>query len=414
MTALDPRAEMRPGTPVEFSTAGPQKLTPGVAPWPGSITRPYAVAVRRGPRVDLDLDDERAREDPGVLPLHELVVVRGEPAGQVIEAGATGDRGVVDVDVDVPEGMREVGADIERRAGLDVDAVEVGVELRDEEPELEGQRRRDRRRAVVVRLEDVVRRRGARVRCQRHLQVGLFVAKFDPDFYSVEHEPGRHARCQRLLRACPRGHRRLRLRPLDRLWHGLITWPAGSPRTTTSYVQWRNSRMLARSLVIEVQYAGSASNCNSYGLVGHRPRAGRDTRGINFCGPVLNSTGVPGASALGSSAVIEQDLALVGQDLPLLSNGYFLVSPNAGTDIANPAARRGTCASIRRLGATSRRRRTPVERGRHHPGGPDEPAPNGAVVVQPGETWRFQLWYRDAVLGVATSNFTDAVAVTFH
>ena len=43
------------------------------------------------------------------------------------------------------------------------------------------------------------------------------------------------------------------------------------------------------------------------------------------------------------------------------------------------------------------------------------PAPtlSGTVAVQPGDTWNFQAWHRDSVGGMATSNFTDAVSVTF-
>jgi len=41
------------------------------------------------------------------------------------------------------------------------------------------------------------------------------------------------------------------------------------------------------------------------------------------------------------------------------------------------------------------------------------PTPAGAVAVLPGETWYFQAWHRD-VNPLATSNFTDAVSVTFR
>ena len=41
------------------------------------------------------------------------------------------------------------------------------------------------------------------------------------------------------------------------------------------------------------------------------------------------------------------------------------------------------------------------------------PQPAGPVAVAPGETWHVQAWYRDANPTV-TSNFTDAVAVTFQ
>ena len=41
------------------------------------------------------------------------------------------------------------------------------------------------------------------------------------------------------------------------------------------------------------------------------------------------------------------------------------------------------------------------------------PRPTGLIAVQPGDTWDFRLWLGDSVGGAATSNFTDAVEVTF-
>ncbi|MEL6713541.1 MAG: VCBS repeat-containing protein, partial [Planctomycetota bacterium] len=42
------------------------------------------------------------------------------------------------------------------------------------------------------------------------------------------------------------------------------------------------------------------------------------------------------------------------------------------------------------------------------------PRPNALVAAAPGETWRFSAWHRDTVAGQATSNFTDAVAISFQ
>ena len=39
--------------------------------------------------------------------------------------------------------------------------------------------------------------------------------------------------------------------------------------------------------------------------------------------------------------------------------------------------------------------------------------PYGAVEVDPGETWRFQCWFRDPPAGGATFNLTNAVSVDF-
>ena len=39
--------------------------------------------------------------------------------------------------------------------------------------------------------------------------------------------------------------------------------------------------------------------------------------------------------------------------------------------------------------------------------------PQPAGQIGPGSTWNFQAWYRDNVGGMTTSNFTDAIALTF-
>jgi hypothetical protein len=42
------------------------------------------------------------------------------------------------------------------------------------------------------------------------------------------------------------------------------------------------------------------------------------------------------------------------------------------------------------------------------------PTPTGLVTVVAGDTWNFTAWHRDAVGGSVTSNFTDAVSITFQ
>ena len=42
------------------------------------------------------------------------------------------------------------------------------------------------------------------------------------------------------------------------------------------------------------------------------------------------------------------------------------------------------------------------------------PTPNGLISVLPGESWNFQLWYRDSVSGSATSNFSNGLQLTFQ
>jgi len=43
---------------------------------------------------------------------------------------------------------------------------------------------------------------------------------------------------------------------------------------------------------------------------------------------------------------------------------------------------------------------------------PVTPTPLGTIAIAAGQTWNFQAWYRDDNPG-PTSNFTDAVSLTF-
>ena len=42
------------------------------------------------------------------------------------------------------------------------------------------------------------------------------------------------------------------------------------------------------------------------------------------------------------------------------------------------------------------------------------PQPTGSVAGAAGETWRFQAWYRDSIVGIPTSNFTSGLALTLQ
>ena len=42
------------------------------------------------------------------------------------------------------------------------------------------------------------------------------------------------------------------------------------------------------------------------------------------------------------------------------------------------------------------------------------PTPIGFVAIAAGETWHFTTWHRDAVGGVATSNFTNGLSIAFN
>ena len=139
--------------------------------------------------------------------------------------------------------------------------------------------------------------------------------------------------------------------------------------------------------------------------------------GTNYCTPAPHSTGAAASIAgSGSATVWVNDLTLTGSSLPQNAAAFFLCSRAQGF-AANPGGSAGNLclgSKIGRLvggvivssGAT----------GVVHVTADLTlmPQPNGAVVVQPGETWDFQCWFRDAAMGGgATSNFSDWLEVLF-
>ena len=140
--------------------------------------------------------------------------------------------------------------------------------------------------------------------------------------------------------------------------------------------------------------------------------------GSTYCNPnTPNSTGLAGeVTLLGSPEVAQNDLRVTARQLPPNAFGFFLTSTTPGSvfPVANSQGTlciignigRGAGGGIINSGALG------VLQGQLDLAA--LPQPTGAVAAQPGETWHFQAWHRDAVGGQTTSNFTDAVAVTFQ
>jgi len=133
--------------------------------------------------------------------------------------------------------------------------------------------------------------------------------------------------------------------------------------------------------------------------------------GAAYCDPAnANSTGQPGVMDAWSPILGQlESLTLTASQLPPNEFGYFLVSQGTGTFVP-PGSQGVLClvgGSIGRFKASLFQ--GPVGRSivdlTHLPF-PTFPA------VHSGETWNFQCWYRDKNPN-QTSNFTDAVAVTF-
>lgn len=129
-----------------------------------------------------------------------------------------------------------------------------------------------------------------------------------------------------------------------------------------------------------------------------------------------NSTGVVGGTrGLGTGIASANDLVIESFDLPsqqftlLLASGRPGFTPGAGGSAGNlclggPIGRfNGAVAPADAGGVVA----TPVNLAAI-------PQGSAAVGVASGETWYFQRWHRDLVGGVATSNFTTALEITFR
>ncbi len=139
--------------------------------------------------------------------------------------------------------------------------------------------------------------------------------------------------------------------------------------------------------------------------------------GSSFCTASPNSTGLPSSiAALGTNSLAASDVTLWVSDLPSNVLGYFIVSQGT-LEIPSAGGAQGTlCIASASLGRYAGNVLSSGALGRVTLviDALALPTPLGNVAALSGETWNFQLWHRDAVGGVATSNFSDAVAVTFQ
>ena len=136
----------------------------------------------------------------------------------------------------------------------------------------------------------------------------------------------------------------------------------------------------------------------------------------SYCSSPANSTGAPASiTAGGSSAIALNRLSLRAESLPRFGFGFFIVSRDQNL-VLNPAGSQGNLC----LGGSIGRYVGPGQVQNSGSAGvisldvdPSAlPQPLGPASAQPGETWSFQIWFRDAN-PLPTSNFSDGVAVTF-
>lgn len=140
------------------------------------------------------------------------------------------------------------------------------------------------------------------------------------------------------------------------------------------------------------------------------------TLGTGYCQPALNSTGSPGTLvAVGSPRVSDNMLQLNASSLPLNSFGYFIASRSSGQTF--PAA--GSSGRICIVGPNIARFGSTIQSS-GQTGTISAPINLTAIPTNPptsvaaGETWNFQTWHRDVTVVGVTSNFTNAVSISFR
>ena len=154
-------------------------------------------------------------------------------------------------------------------------------------------------------------------------------------------------------------------------------------------------------------YSGGLGGVHQFSLPGFR--------GSSYCGPAnLNSTGYSAIiAAYGPAHASCGILSLLASNLPSCKLGYFLASQSQGFSPFAGGSQGNLCLAGK-VGRFSKQ----VQHSRL--GGEFSVDVDLAALPPPlqstvrsGETWNFQSWFRDVNPG-PTSNFTDAVSVTFE
>ncbi|MEM9378446.1 MAG: sialidase family protein [Planctomycetota bacterium] len=136
--------------------------------------------------------------------------------------------------------------------------------------------------------------------------------------------------------------------------------------------------------------------------------------GAPECAAQPNATGRPASiRTFGSTSIAADEVRVHVDSLPPGTAALLLASRDAGF-VAGPGGSFGDLClggAIGRFGVTTA---LPTAEAFFDVPVGALPTPTGPVAAQPGESWRFQAWFRDNQAGAPGSNFTDAVAVTFE
>ena len=178
----------------------------------------------------------------------------------------------------------------------------------------------------------------------------------------------------------------------------------------------RVSVVAGQPLVIELATFAVNNSFNGVQIV--PVDGGNSNLGTNYCGPAVQNASGASARLMGSGNPVAaaNDFTLSCVDMPPAVFGLFIVSMQQDF-VMNPGGSAGNLC----LGGAIGRYIGPGQI--QNSGAMGEisllldltsvPQPNSFVSVQSGETWNFQAWFRDTSMGLATSNFSDGLEMTF-
>ncbi len=141
-----------------------------------------------------------------------------------------------------------------------------------------------------------------------------------------------------------------------------------------------------------------------------------NTLGTAYCQPTLNSANLPGTLiAVGSPRAVDADVTLMSSNLPPNSFGYVVTSQSSGQTFPVTGSQGRICVVGPNIGRLVSTLQNSGSTGTFSaviditsiPGNPPS-------TVMAGDSWSFQTWHRDAVAGTPTSNFTNAVSISFR
>ncbi|MDF1838702.1 MAG: hypothetical protein P1V35_12600 [Planctomycetota bacterium] len=257
--------------------------------------------------------------------------------------------------------------------------------------------------------------------------VDLLVSKTDKDLYSLTIAPGEALRVGIQANHFVTGVG-------VRLWSAADTQcGTGTGLTTVRSRAFVNTQAVAVPIVIEVTVDASARfDCSTYDMVVARTSCD-SSAGQTFCCPAnLNGAGSPTRLSGSFGSGVGSGLHLEAQGGPADEIGYFLIGTEAQPGIPvsngnfclvgaggsfwrynvagselNSIGRFDANGLLQNLSGTS-------TTGSGYDVPADKPYWNGTVEpILVGQTWHFQLWYRDTPAGVGTSNFSNGLSVMF-